>query len=82
MLRKDETICATGARHGIVVHHSLAAPGLIGPSLPLRPNFSGMLFHSRPASSAPPPSPRITVTSHLLDGIFFDWDGMRVRMNF
>ena len=25
MLRKKETICATRARHGIVVHHSLEA---------------------------------------------------------
>ena len=55
---------------------------LIGPSLPLRPNFYGMLFYSRPASSAPPPSPRITVTSHLLDDISLDWDGMRGRRKF
>jgi hypothetical protein len=82
MLRKDEPICATRARHGIVVHHGLAALWIDWTLAPAPTQFSGMLFHSRPDSSAPPPSPRITVTSHLLDGISLDWDGMRVRMNF
>jgi hypothetical protein len=84
MPEKDETIiCATRARHGIMVHRGVAAPRVDWTLASAPTQFEyGRLLRSCPASSAPCPHPLLTDKSLGLDVVSFDWGGRRERMSF
>lgn len=82
MLRKDEPICVTRARHGIVVHHGLAALPSDWTLAPAPTQFFRDAVPQSFRQLCPSPEPANNCHETMLDDTFFDWDGMRVRMDF
>jgi hypothetical protein len=72
MPEKDESICATRARYGIVAHHRLATAALDWTLAPAPTLFEyGTLLGSHPVSSAPCPHPQLTGKSLSLYVVSF-----------
>ena len=84
MPEKDEPICVTRARDGIVAYKSLAARRIDWTLAPTPTQFYpfGRLHRSRPASSAPHPHPQITSKSLWLYAVSFESGGKREPMSF